>query len=199
MNDNSISAKVLIDLLMAEKPRAEVENDEGLYAKPCGEVEADEDGLCSLVVHPVIGESLDMGNFRIEVGGVVITVGREVEGPDGEYEFSGKEIVYGDGMTEADVVAAIGENVRFPEYDSTEYTDVDFDADDVEDSVCVDGKFIYAEDDDGNIYRYDDADELPEDQTVVEECEAIHKLVEAWADNGGEADGEMMENFGPWS
>jgi len=76
--DNTITAKELIDLIVSTKPTAEVENDENLYPTPQGEIEIDEEGICSLVVHPDLGSSLDMGNFYFEVGGVYVTVGRDV-------------------------------------------------------------------------------------------------------------------------
>jgi len=199
MNEKKITARELIDLIVSTKPTAEVENDEDLYAKPQGEIEVDDEGQCSLVVHPDLGSSLDMGNFHFEVGGIDITVGRDVDGPDDDYEFDGKEIEYGDGLTEEDVIAAIKENVKFPEYDETQYSDYSFDPDDVESSISVDDGDVYAEDDDGNIYCYSDEADVPEDKNVIEASEAVHKLVEAWSEDGGEADGDFIESFGPWS
>jgi len=50
-----------------------------------------------------------------------------------------------------------------------------------------------------NIYCYSDEADVPEDQNVIEASEAVHKLVEAWSEDGGEADGDFIESFGPWS
>ena len=40
---------------------------------------------------------------------------------------------------------------------------------------------------------------MPEDQEVIEPDEAIHMLVTAWSDNGGEVSDEFTSSFGPWS
>lgn len=196
---NSIAASELIALIKAAKPTAEVENDEDLYVQPRGEIEVDDEGLCSLAVHPDLGSSLDMGNFRVEIGGVFITVTRELDGPGDDYEFDGVEIAYGDGVSKEDVINAIEENVNFPPYDETQYNDTDFDPDDVENSITVDEGDIYAKDEDGNVYRYSDESEVPDDQTVIEAHEAIHILVEAWSEDGGDVDEDFVESFGPWS
>lgn len=194
-----ISASELIKLIVSTKPVAEIEDDEDLYVKPQGEIEVDDDGLCTLVVHPDLGSSLDMGNFRIEVGGVDVTVSRGVDGPEDDYEFDGAEIVYGEGESLADVIAAIEENAEFPSYDETQYGGTDFDPDDVEASITVEDGEVYAEDEDGNVYRYSSKEEVPDGRTVIEASAAIHKLVEEWSENGGEADGMFIESFGPWS
>jgi len=195
----AIKAKDLIDLIVSTKPKAEVENDEALYVKPQGEIEVDDDGLCSLVVHTNLGESLDMGNFLVEVGGVDITVSRGVDGPDDDYEFDGAEIVYDDGLTRDDIIAAIKANVEFPPYDAMQYNETDFDPDDVEESVPVDDGDVFAVDEDGSVYCYSDEDDVPDDQEVIPSCEAIHRLVEEWSDDGGDVDGNPIESFGPWS
>jgi len=197
--NKTITAKALIKEIAEAKPMAKVEGDEDLYARPKGEIDVGDDGLCSLVVHQDLGSSLDMGFFQIDVGGVCITVSRNVDGPGDDYEFEGTEIKYERGVGKEDVVRAIKENVKFPKYDAMQYSDTDFDPDDVEDSIEVEDGDVFAEDDEGNIYCYTDESEVPEDQTVIESGDAIHRLVEEWAENDGEADGELVESFGPWS
>lgn len=199
MADKSINAKDLIDLIVSTKPTAEIENDEDMYVKPLGEIEVGDNGRCSLAVHTDLGSSLDMGDFLVEVGGVAITVSRELDGPGDDYEFDGVEIVYQDGVTEEDVVKAIEENVEFPSYDSVPYDDVDFDPEVVEDSVSVRDGDVFATDEDGNVYCYPDKGSVPGGQTVVEAKEAVHRLVEEWSENDGDTDGMMIESFGPWS
>ncbi len=199
MKGDTITAKELIELIISTKPKAMVVNDEDMYPTPKGKIEADEDGLCTLVVLPDFGSSLDMGSFLIDVGGVHISVGRGEDGPEGEYEFDGKKIVYEDGQSVDDVIAAIKENVKFPEYDETQYTDTDFDPDDVEESVEVEDDDVFAKDEEDNVYRYSDEDEVPEDQEVIESDEAVHMLVTAWSENGGEVSDEFTESWGPWS
>lgn len=199
MESKKIRARELIDLIKATKPTAEVENDENLYVKPKAEIEVDEDGLCSLAVHTDLGSSLDMGNFRIEVGGVDITVSRDLDGPKDDYEFDGPGIVYDDETTEDDVIAAIKENVGFPPYDEMQYNDTDFDPDDVEESVSVEDGDVFAQDEDGNVYCYSDKEDVPDGQTVVDASDAIHLLVDEWSENGGGDDGMIVESFGPWS
>lgn len=195
-----VMAKDLIDFIVSRKPKAEVENDEALYVKPRGEIEVDDDdGLCSLVVRMDLGESLDMGNFLVEIGGVEITVSRSLDGPEDDYEFDGAEIVYDDGLTKDDIVAAIKANVEFPPYDAMQYNDTDFDLDDVEESVSVDDCDFFAVDEDGSVYCYSDEDDVPDDQDVIPSSEAIHRLVEEWSDNGGDVDGTPIDSFGPWS
>lgn len=198
-NCETITAKELIELIVSMKPKAMVVNDEDMYPTPKGEIETDDDGLCTLVVHPDFGSSLDMGNFLIDVGSVHISVERGEDGPEGEYEFDGKKIVYEDGQSVDDVIAAIKENVKFPEYDETQYTDTDFDPDDVEASVEVEDDDVFAKDEEGNVYRYSDEDEVPEDQEIIESDEAVHILVTAWSENGGEVSDEFTESWGPWS
>ena len=183
-----IAAGDLIALIKSTKPTAEIENDEDIYVQPMGEIEVDDDGLCSLVVHPDLGNSLDMGNFRIEIGGVDITVTRELDGPGDDYEFDGVEIEYGDDVSEDDVIKAIEENVNFPPYDELQYNITDFAPGDVDDSITVDEGDVYAKDADGNVYQYSDESEGPEDQTVIEAGEAVHMLVEAWSEDGGDVD-----------
>ena len=97
-----------------------------------------------------------------------------------------------------DVGRAIKENVKFPKYDAMQYSTTDFDPDDVEDSVEVEDGDVFAEDDEGNIYCYTDESEVPGGQTVMTASDAVHRLVEEWAENDGEADGELVESFGPW-
>ena len=194
----TITAKALINEIIEAKPTAKVEGDEDLYVKPKGEIEVGDDGICSLVVHQDLGSSLDMGFFQIDVGGVCITVSRNVDGPGDDYEFEGTEIEYERGVSKEDVVRAIKENVKFPKYDAMQYSDTDFDPDDVEDSIEVEDGDVFAEDDEGNVYCYTDESEVPEDQAVMAVSDAVHRLVEEWAENDGEADGELVESFGPW-
>jgi hypothetical protein len=196
--NKTVIAKNLIDFIVSNKIEASVEDDEDLYVKPTAEIEVDEEGLCSLTVGTECGSSLDMGYFRIEAGDVSITVGRDIDGPKDDYEFEGVTIVYSDGVTQEDVIKAIKENVEFPEYDPDQYSDTDFDPDDVAAAVEVDEDSIFAEDDDGNIYCYDDEDEVPEDFSVIDADDAVAQLVENWVDEGGEVDGFMTESYGPW-
>ena len=196
---NSIAASELIALIKAAKPTAEVENDEDLYVQPRGEIEVDDEGLCSLVVHPDLGSSLGMGNFRVEIGGVVITVTRELDGPGDDYEFDGVEIAYGDDVSKEDVINTIEENVNFPPYDEMQYNDTDFDPDDVESSITVDEGDVFAKDDDGNVYCYSSESDVQDGLTVIAASEAIRTLVEEWSENGGDVDEDFVESFGPWS
>ena len=200
MNGNTITAKELIELIASAKPVAEVVNDEDLYPTPKGEIETDEDGLCTLVVRPDFGSSLYMGDLTFAVGGVRVSVERNEDGlPKGEYEFDGKTIVYEEGQSVDDVIAAIKANVTFPEYDETKYTGTDFEPDDVEESVEVEDDAVFAKDEEDNVYRYSDEDEVPEGQEVIDADEAIHMLVTAWSDNGGEVSDEFTSSWGPWS
>ena len=199
MTDNTITARELIDLIISTKPEAEIENDEAMYARPHGEIEVDDEGLCTLVVHPDYGDSLDLGNYRFEVGGVDVVVSCDVDGHKDDFEFDGKTIVYEDGLTEEDVIKAIDENVQFEEPEETRYCETDFAPDDVEESISVEDDDTYAVDDEGNIYCYSDESEVPNDQTVLEASEAVHKLVEAWSENGGEVSDQFIESWGPWS
>lgn len=196
--NKTVNAKELVDLIVSNKFEAEVENDEDLYVKPTAEIEVDEEGLCSLTVGTEVGSSLDMGNFRIEAGDVSITVGRDIDGPKDDYEFEGATIVYSDGVTQEDVIKAIKENVEFSDYDPDQYSDTDFDPDDVAAAIEVDEYAVFAEDDEGNIYCYDDEDEVPEDFSVIDADDAVARLVENWVDDGGEVDGFMTESCGPW-
>ena len=58
---------------------------------------------------------------------------------------------------------------------------------------------VFAKDEDDNVYRYSDEDEVPEDQEVIEADEAIHMLVTAWSDNDGEVSDEFTSSLDPWS
>ena len=196
----------LIDMIVKAKPTAEVENDEGLYATPRGRIDVDGDGLCSLTVTPC-HESLDAGNFRIEVDDVEIIVTREADGPGDDWEFYqyGSEIDFeeedeeeSDEDAEDPLIAAIMENVDFPEYDGAQYESTDFDPCDVENSICVDKDAVFAKDGDGNIYQYKGKTEIRDGQTEISAKEAIHSLVEQWSDDGGESDEFVYETGCPW-
>ena len=195
----TIKASELIKMLAEKKPVAEVENDEDCYVRPKAEIEVDEGGLCSLSVGKAIPSDPDLGNFLIEICGVTITVGRGIDGPEDDYEFEGAEIVY-DGATKDDVMAAIEGTVRCQEMSEFEfrYNDTEFDPDDVEESVEADYE-VFAEDDEGNIYAFESEDEVSDELEVIESEDAIHKLVEAWSDDGGEIGDDLQESGGPWS
>ena len=199
MAKKTINASELIKMLAEKKPTAEVENDEDCYVRPKAEIEVDDEGLCSLSVGQAIPSDPDMGNFLIEIGGVTITVGRGVDGPEDDYEFEGAEIVY-DGVTKDDVIVAIKGNVKFPEMSEFEfrYNDIEFDPDDVEESIETDYE-VFAEDDEGNIYAFESEDEVGDEMEVIEAEDAIHKLVEAWPEDGGEICDDLQESGGPWS
>ena len=76
-----IAADKLIEMIASTEPVAEVENDEECYVTPQAEIEIDEDGLCSLCVHQSIPGNPDLGNFRFKVGGVNVSVSRDMDGP----------------------------------------------------------------------------------------------------------------------
>lgn len=199
MAKKTINASELIKMLVEKKPTAEVENDEDCYVRPKAEIEVDDEGLCSLSVGQAIPSDPDMGNFLIEIGGVTITVGRGVDGPEDDYEFEGAEIDY-DGVTKEDVIAVIKGNVKFPEMREFEfrYNDTEFDPDDVEESIETDYE-VFAEDDEGNIYAFESEDEVGDEMEVIESEDAIHKLVEAWSEDGGDISDDLQESGGPWS
>ena len=191
----TIKAKELIELIKSTKPTAEVEGDEDCYVKPRGEIEVDDDGLCSLSVGMSVPTVPDFGAFCVRVGGVAISVGRDLDGPKDDYEFEGAEITYGGGLTVQDVIAAIEENVDFPDMSEFEmaYNDTDFDPDDVEESVETEYE-VFAEDDNGDIYAFDEEGDIPDDMTSISKEVAIHRLVETWVEDGGEVDGQMYED-----
>ena len=191
-----IAADKLIEMIASTEPVAEVENDEECYVTPQAEIEIDEDGLCSLCVHQSIPGNPDLGNFRFKVGGVNVSVSRDMDGPGDVYEFEGAEIVCDEDTTMDDVIAAIEEHVEFPDFEDfqSDYNDTDFDIDDVEASVKTDGE-IFAEDDEGNIYAFDSEEDIPEEMTAIDTDAAIHRLAEDW---DGNVDGLLCESGGPW-
>lgn len=195
----TIKASELIKMLAEKKPTAAVENDDDCYVRPKAEIEVDDEGLCSLSVGQAIPSDPDLGNFLIEIGGVTITVGRGIDGPEDDYEFEGAEIVY-DGVTKENVIAAIKGNVKFPAMSEFEfrYNDTEFDPDDVEESVETDYE-VFAEDDEGNIYAFESEDEVGDELEVIESEDAIHKLVEAWSEDGGEIGDDLQDSGDPWS
>lgn len=199
MAEKTINASELIKMLAEKKPTAEVENDEGCYVRPKAVIEVDEDGLCSLSVGQAIPSAPEMGNYLIEIGGVIITAGQGIDGPEGDYEFEGDEIIY-DGVTKEDVIDAIEKYVQFPTASDLEfrYNDTNFDPDDVEESIETDYE-VFAEDDEGNIYAFESEDEVGDGLEVIEAEDAIHKLVEAWSEDGGEIGDDLFESGGPWS
>ena len=194
-----VKASELIKMLAEKKPTAIVENDEDCYVRPKAEIEVDDEGVCNLSVGLAIPTDPDLGNFLIEIGGVTIIVGRGVDGPKDDYEFEGSKIVY-DEVTKDDVIAAIKGNVKFPEMSEFEilYNDTGFDPDDVEESVETDCE-VFAEDDEGNIYAFESEEDVGDEMEVIESEDAIHKLVEAWSEAGGEIDSDHMEADGLWS
>lgn len=178
-----IKASALIEKISSGEIEAEVRDDEDCEPKLMHtDICAEDNGNCTVTVYYFYQEDqpnhgVSAGSIHFDVCGVHFSADRDFDGEHEEFEMSGREIVYDGDLTEEDVREAVEDNVDLPVYD---YSNYEFDSSEISDEDIIDSVEEHPEyfaEHEGEVFGYDDEDDIPEGYEIIDSDDAIAKLI----------------------